>query len=201
LAISAARMRPIITTLHELFTSGAIDAKAKRIGFSSRDAASITELESTTRNAGIVWRGGERLRELGRLLRETGSIARAELPPSFAATLRPYQARGVDWLQFLRAAGLGGVLADDMGLGKAVQALAYLAIEKAGGRMERPALVVAPTSVLPNWRREAERFTPDLKVLTLHGLDRKSRFGEIAGHDLVLTTYPLLARDHAILKP
>jgi superfamily II DNA or RNA helicase len=200
LAVSAARMRPIIATLHELFTSGAIDAKTKRIGFSLCDAASITELESTTSHAGIVWRGGERLRELGRLLRETGSIPRAELPPSFAATLRPYQARGVDWLQFLRAAGLGGVLADDMGLGKTVQALAYLAIERAGGRMDRPALVVAPTSVLPNWRREAERFTPDLKVLTLHGLDRKSRFGEIADHDLVLTTYPLLARDHAILK-
>jgi SNF2 family DNA or RNA helicase len=66
--------------------------------------------------------------------------------------------------------------------------------------MDRPALVVAPTSVLINWRREAERFVPDLKVLTLHGLDRKSRFGEIAGHDLVLTTYPLLARDHAILQ-
>jgi SNF2 family DNA or RNA helicase len=59
---------------------------------------------------------------------------------------------------------------------------------------------VAPTSVLTNWRREAERFVPDLKVLTLHGLDRKSRFCEIAGHDLVLTTYPLLARDHAILQ-
>src|SRR5262249_27630507 len=103
LAVSAARIRPIIATLHELFTTGAIDAKTKRIGLSLSDAASITELESTTRNAGIVWRGGERLRELGRLLRETGSIARAELPPSFAATLRPYQARGVDWLQFLRA--------------------------------------------------------------------------------------------------
>lgn len=200
LAVPARRLRPILSTLHELFTAGTIDAKAKRLGFSSRDAASITEFEEVTSEAGIVWRGGERLRELGRLLRETGSIPRAELPSSFTATLRPYQARGVDWLQFLRAAGLGGVLADDMGLGKTVQALAYLAIEKASGRMDRPALVVAPTSVLTNWRREAERFVPDLKVLTLHGLDRKSRFGEIAGHDLVLTTYPLLARDHAILQ-
>jgi superfamily II DNA or RNA helicase len=200
LAVPATRLRPILCTLHELFTAGTIDARAKRLGFSSREAASITEFEAVTSEAGIVWRGGERLRELGRLLRETGSIPRAELPSSFTATLRPYQARGVDWLQFLRAAGLGGVLADDMGLGKTVQALAYLAIEKASGRMDRPALVVAPTSVLTNWRREAERFVPDLKVLTLHGLDRKSRFCEIAGHDLVLTTYPLLARDHAILQ-
>ena len=196
LAVSAAKIRPIIATLHALFSSGVIDANAKRIGFASREAASLTELEST----GIVWRGGERVRELGRLLRETGSIPRAELPPSFGATLRPYQARGVDWLQLLRAAGLGGVLADEMGLGKTVQTLAHLSIEKASARMDCPALVVAPTSVLPNWRREAERFTPDLKVLVLHGLDRKSRYGDIAGHDLVLTTYPLLSRDHAILK-
>jgi superfamily II DNA or RNA helicase len=199
LAVPAARLRPMLNTLHELLTAGTIEAKAKRLAFSWRDAASITEFESATSEAGIVWRGGERLRELGRLLRETGSIPRVELPSGFTATLRPYQARGVDWLQFLRAAGLSGVLADDMGLGKTVQALAYLAIEKASGRMDRPALVVAPTSVLPNWRREAERFVPDLRVLTLHGLDRKSRFGEIADHDLVLTTYPLLARDHATL--
>ena len=200
LAMPAARLRPILSTLHELFTAGSIDAKAKRLGFSLRDAASITDFEAATRAAGMVWRGGEQLRELGRMLRETGTIPSVELPPGFTATLRPYQARGVDWLQFLRAAGLGGVLADDMGLGKTVQALAYLAIEKASGRMDCPALVVAPTSVLGNWRREAERFVPDMKVLTLHGLDRKSHFGEIASHDLVLTTYPLLARDHAALK-
>ena len=99
LAVPATRLRPILSTLHELFTAGTIDAKAKRLSFSSRDAASITEFEAVTSEAGIVWRGGERLRELGRLLRETGSIPQAELPSSFTATLRPYQARGVDWLQ------------------------------------------------------------------------------------------------------
>jgi superfamily II DNA or RNA helicase len=200
LALPMARLRPIITMLHELFTAGVVDAKAKRIGLSLREAASLTACEAANGQAGVVWRGGERLRELGRQLRETGSIPRAQLPSSFTATLRPYQARGVDWLQFLRVAGLGGVLADDMGLGKTVQALAYLAIEKASGRMDRPALVVAPTSVLANWQREAERFAPDLRVLLLHGLDRKTRFGDIAAHDLVLTTYPLLARDHATLQ-
>src|SRR5205823_14673536 len=184
-------LQPILATLRELFTAGAIDSKSKRLAFSSRDAGSIVDLEDAAGELGVVWRGGERIRELGRLLRDTGSIPRVELPATFTATLRPYQARGVDWLQFLRAAGLGGILADEMGLGKTVQTLAHLAIEKASGRMDRPALVVAPTSVLVNWRREAERFVRDLKVLTLRGLDRKSRFGEIAGHDLVLTTYPL----------
>ena len=95
--------------------------------------------------------------------------------------------------------GFGGVLADDMGLGKTVQALAFLAREKAEGRLDKPALIVAPTSVLPNWQAEAERFAPDLKVLALRGLDRKALFADIPKHDLVLTTYPLLARDYEVL--
>ena len=86
-----------------------------------------------------------------------------------------------------------------MGLGKTVQALALLAIDKAQGRLDGPALVVAPTSLMANWRREAERFAPDLRVLTLHGHDRADRFGTIPDSDLVLTTYPLIARDHAVL--
>ena len=114
-------------------------------------------------------------------------------------TLRPYQAQGVAWLQFLRGAGLGGVLADDMGLGKTVQTLAHLAIEQAAGRLDRPALIVCPTSLVPNWLREAARFAPGLRVLPLHGPTRKARFGEIAAHDLVLTTYPLLTRDQEVL--
>jgi SNF2 family DNA or RNA helicase len=157
-------------------------------------------LEAETATAGVVWQGGERLREIGRRLRETGGIPPATVPPGFAATLRPYQQRGVDWLQFLRAAGLGGVLADDMGLGKTVQTLAHIAIEKAEGRLDRPVLVVAPTSVLANWGREAERFTPNLSVLALHGPLRKGLFREIPHCDLVLTTYPLLSRDREVLE-
>src|SRR5204863_6802387 len=111
----------------------------------------------------------------------------------------PYQERGVAWLQFLRRGELGGILADDMGLGKTVQALAHLAIEKAEGRLDRPALVVAPTSLMANWRREAERFAPELRILTLHGLDRRKSFPAIAAHDVVLTTYPLLQRDRETL--
>jgi superfamily II DNA or RNA helicase len=199
LAMPAERLRPILAAIRELFEGGDIGPDAQRLGFSPRDVGGVAEFEAATAAAGMLWQGGEQLRQLGRLLRDTGTIPRCELPTSFTATLRPYQARGVDWLQFLRSAGLGGILADDMGLGKTVQALGYLAIEKASGRMDRPALIVCPTSVVANWRREAQRFAPDLKVLTLHGLDRKSRFADIAAHDLVLTTYPLLARDHAVL--
>jgi SNF2 family DNA or RNA helicase len=126
-------------------------------------------------------------------------MAHCPQAPGFAATLRPYQQIGLDWLQFLREYGLAGILADDMGLGKTVQTLAHLHLEKASGRADRPSLVVATTSLMANWRNEAAQFAPDLKVLTLHGKDRADRFGEIAGADLVLTTYPLLVRDRETL--
>ena len=103
------------------------------------------------------------------------------------------------WLDLLRESGLGGVLADDMGLGKTVQVLALLALEKARGNLTSPALVVAPTSLMTNWFNEAQKFAPELKVLVLHGADRKQNFAAIPEHDVVLTTYPLIARDHEVL--
>lgn len=86
-----------------------------------------------------------------------------------------------------------------MGLGKTVQTLAHILREKQAGRLDRPALVVAPTSLLFNWRREAQQFAPRLSVLTLHGPERKALFDRIPGHDLVLTTYALLSRDQDVL--
>ena len=94
---------------------------------------------------------------------------------------------------------MGGILADDMGLGKTVQALAHLSVEQASGRLTVPALVICPTSLVPNWQAEAKRFAPQLRTLVLHGADRAGHFATIGGHDLVVTTYPLLTRDHAIL--
>ena len=99
----------------------------------------------------------------------------------------------------LRESGLGGVLADDMGLGKTVQILALLALEKARGNLAEPVLIVAPTSLMTNWFNEAQKFAPDLKVLVLHGPDRKQHFAAIAQYDVVLTTYPLIARDREVL--
>jgi SNF2 family DNA or RNA helicase len=86
-----------------------------------------------------------------------------------------------------------------MGLGKTIQALAHLLVEKDSGRADRPSLVVAPTSLMTNWRQETERFAPQLKVLVLHGQDRKQHFDRIKEHDLVVTSYPLLVRDEAVL--
>ncbi len=195
LPVPGERIRPILAPLLELFAGGVGPDGGIRL--SRANAADLALLEEA--GAGVVWAGGEAVRSLGRQLRDAGGIPRAAVPESFVGELRPYQARGVDWLQFLRTAGLGGVLADDMGLGKTVQALAHLAIEQAEGRLDCPALVVCPTSLVPNWRAEAARFAPSLRVLTLHGPDRAARFAEIGAHDLVLTTYPLLARDHAAL--
>jgi superfamily II DNA or RNA helicase len=197
LSLPPARLRPTLLALAELFAGGGIDPGTGRIGFTRLDAAALAQLEEAS---GLDWQGGEAMRALGRQLREAGgAIPPASLPAGFHGTLRPYQAQGVAWLQFLRTAGLGGVLADDMGLGKTVQTLAHLAIEQAAGRLDRPALIVCPTSLIPNWTLEAARFAPELKLLPLHGKARKDRFDEIAAHDLVLTTYPLLARDHAVL--
>jgi superfamily II DNA or RNA helicase len=108
----------------------------------------------------------------------------AALPADLDATLRPYQRRGVDWLAFLRRAGLGGILADDMGLGKTLQALAVMA---AGEK----SLVVCPTSVLPNWQSELGRFRPGLRVSAYHGSGRKLE----PEADVVLTTYAILRLD------
>ncbi|MGE4048371.1 MAG: SNF2-related protein [Acetobacteraceae bacterium] len=197
LALPLGRIRPTLQALIELYDSGVIGTGTERIGFTRLDAADLAALEA---RAGLIWRGGEALRDLGRQLREAGgAIPRATVPADFKGALRPYQAQGVDWLQFLRGAGLGGVLADDMGLGKTVQTLAHLMIEKDSGRLDKPALIVCPTSLIPNWLNEAERFTPALKVLALHGPQRKAHFKAISRVDLVLTTYPLLTRDYEAL--
>ena len=113
-----------------------------------------------------------------------------EVPlPAVQATLRPYQLTGVRWMRFLMQAGLGGILADDMGLGKTLQGLC--AVVGRGGR----SLVVAPTSVAPNWLAEANRFFPDLKVCLFHG-PRRSLDSDA---DLVITTYALLRLDPLLL--
>ncbi|HEY0181664.1 MAG TPA: DEAD/DEAH box helicase [Rhodopila sp.] len=196
LSLPMSRIRPTLQALLELWANGGIDSESQRIGFSRLDAADLAALEERT---GLVWRGGEALRDLGRTLLQSGGLPKAVIPCSFKATLRPYQGQGVDWLQFLGSAGLGGVLADDMGLGKTVQTLAHLMIEKAAGRLDLPCLIVCPTSLIPNWTAEARRFAPELSVLALHGPGRKAGFAAIPKHDLVLSTYPLLTRDHEVL--
>lgn len=150
--------------------------------------------------------------------------AKLECPPlgDLESVLRPYQKHGVAWLRFLRENSFGGILADEMGLGKTLQVLAFLhsrtgfqpvpnAVEPpntrgpsdsvpapsaARDRLEAcPTLVVCPTSLVYNWVAEAKKFTPNLRVLMLHGPDRHRLFDRIAESDIVVTSYALIRRD------
>lgn len=135
---------------------------------------------------------------------QRAAIQRGEVQPPAAqlgaleSVLRPYQKQGVAWIRFLRANGFGGVLADEMGLGKTVQMLAHLATTRreSPSRTLKPSLVVCPSSLVFNWAAEAQKFTPNLRVLPLQGADRKSQFPRIPESDLVITSYALLRRDY-----
>ena len=116
------------------------------------------------------------------------------------ADLRDYQKEGVSWMQFLRKYGFGGILADDMGLGKTVQTLANLLIEKESGRLDKASLIVAPTSLLGNWKSEIEKFTPALRVALYYGANRKEILNNINQYDLIITTYTLVNLDSEALK-
>ncbi len=148
---------------------------------------------------GWQWNGSQRVFDLVKKLSVLKSTP-VSPPANLNATLRPYQLEGLNWLQFLREYDLAGVLADDMGLGKTIQALAHLLTEKQAGRLDRPALVVAPTSLMGNWRDETRRFTPDLRLLVLHGSGRHEHLENLSDYDLIVTSYPLLARDQDLLK-
>ncbi|RBY80921.1 helicase SNF2 [Geodermatophilus sp. TF02-6] len=136
-------------------------------------------------------------REVQRLL-DVDTAAPPPLPAGLAAELRPYQLQGYQWLAVLWDAGLGGVLADDMGLGKTLQTLALLCRAAEAGELTDPVLVVAPTSVVPNWVREAARFAPGLRVVAVEETDRRRGVPlaeAVAGADVVVTSYTLLRID------
>ena len=193
-ALPWGRLKPILSTLGELYFSDKIKAKVR---LSTLDAGRLEEL---ARGTALRWTGGEQLRETGRKLSLFGSVQKVAAPAGLRATLRDYQADGLAWMQFLREYDLAGILADDMGLGKTVQTLAHILVEKEAGRLTHPALVIAPTSLMTNWQEEAARFAPDLRVLLLQGKERLDQFDNIEQADLVLTTYALLPRDEEKLR-
>jgi SNF2 family DNA or RNA helicase len=141
----------------------------------------------------------ERFDELRTKLRAFDGVRPARAPKGFRGELRDYQSFGLAWMRALGELGLGGCLADDMGLGKTVQVLALLAGRR---RAERagPSLVVAPKSVVFNWRDETARFAPSLRVLDHTGSARMAPGAHFADHDIVLTTYGTLRRDIAALR-
>jgi len=191
LKLPSERLLPIFDTLVELYDHEPLDVDGK-LELSLHQGIQIGDLLN---DSALTWHGADQLRKLNKQLRDFEGIEPVPPPKNFNAELRPYQQEGLNWLQFMRGFDFNGILADDMGLGKTVQALAHLLLEKKAGRMEQPSLVIAPTSLMGNWRRESERFAPELNVLVLHGADRHDHFDQIEENDVILTTYPLLRRD------
>ena len=154
------------------------------------DAAALTGLD------GLGIEPPMEVGELAAKLRDFSGIDPVPQPAGIQATLRDYQAAGFRWMQFLARHGLHGILADDMGLGKTLQTITHILAEKQSGHHRgRPTLVIAPTSVVPNWRAEIARFAPALRVLVLHGPERRKYFRSIPHADVVLTSFALLQRD------
>ncbi|MEN8505500.1 MULTISPECIES: DEAD/DEAH box helicase [Paraburkholderia] len=197
LRLRADRLKPVVRVLVDLFDAlGGSLADGAPLRVPSVDAGRLEALNSTGR---WQFRGDDSIRLLAQRLQAGPGLHEVPVPRGLRAELRAYQQQGLNWMQFLRAQDLAGVLADDMGLGKTVQTLAHILAEKEAGRLNRPALIVVPTTLVHNWREEARRFAPELKVLVLNGPQRKERFEQIGEHELILTTYALLWRDQKVL--
>jgi SNF2 family DNA or RNA helicase len=191
IALSYQSIRPLLKQFVELFMPGALqdDGTMRLSRFQSHQT--LSELD----NQGIITKGADRLRHLAEKLRNFDAIKTAPLPTLLQAELREYQHQGLNWLQFLREYELNGILADDMGLGKTVQALSHLLLEKEQGRLKRPSLIIAPTSVLFNWAKEIDKFTPSLSYIVINGAKRHENFEQFDQYDIVITSYPLVLKD------
>lgn len=198
----AGPLKAIVGAMVDLLTDPQRMAPKGPIQLGAWEARRINALRASLLDASRVgahqgWQleGDVGLAALAKHLHTIGQPQPVAAPTGLQVQLRPYQLEGLAWLQYLRAQHLGGILADDMGLGKTAQVLAHVLLEKQAGRLDRPVLVVLPTSLLFNWQAETKRMAPDLRVLNLHGPDRAALFAAMPAHDLVLTTYPLLWRD------
>jgi len=185
LRVKRESIQPILSILQELG-----EVNESKINLPQNQAALLAQLPEINK-----WVGGEHVQLLAKKLASFSGIQAIEPPEGLVAELRDYQKEGLNWLMFLNEYGFSGVLADDMGLGKTVQTLAYLLYKKQNQLLTSPAMVICPTSLVGNWLNEAIKFTPDLRVLVLHGVGRHQFFKDIGNYDLVITTYPLIARD------
>jgi superfamily II DNA or RNA helicase len=181
------RVHAILAPVFDWFRGGAVE------NMSALQAALNAELPPSA--VKYLGRDDKRWIALREAIASGAMPQRVEPAAGFAATLRPYQLHGLNWLENLHTIGMSGVLADDMGLGKTVQTLAFLHRRRRVANEKKPSLIVAPTSVTVNWLAEMRRFTPDLKVLMHHGLSRSLTAKKLEGVDVVVTSYPILQRD------
>ena len=186
LILPIGRFRTMLTNLGEIlsfkFTEGPIKV-------SKLEAAQLSEDESLDAYS------PEEIEELS-LEIQGAQKPRVPIPLGLKATLRDYQQEGYQWMQFLAKNQLSGILADDMGLGKTLQTLTHILKQIENGSSKgKPNLILAPTSVVVNWQREAAKFAPSLNILILQGGKRHADFHKIQQYDLVLTSYALIHRD------
>ncbi len=189
LSVPAERVGSVVGTLVDLFGDLPEDRKP-------RMRLDLSQSLALARLSGVVRVTGAReLQAFADALSRDLTDDELAIPATLQAALRPYQQRGLGWMQRLARHGFGGILADDMGLGKTLQAIAHIARQRERTKGKHAALVVAPTSVLPNWQAECARFVPDFRVVVWHGGRRASLKRELAGADIVVTSYALLLRD------
>jgi len=192
--VRLAALRALLAPLSEY-----LDRPRDQIRLPRVQAGRLEEIAAALPKGGVLDAPAE-LKTFTARLREASQHASDAAPAGLRAELRGYQREGLRWLNALAEAELGGVLADDMGLGKTVQLIAHLLVLQESGRLAAPALIVAPTSLIPNWEAELARFAPGLRRLTLHGAQRAGDFAAMAAHDIVLTSYALLPRDLDVLR-
>jgi SNF2 family DNA or RNA helicase len=190
------------------------DIKTAQTFFSSRKEQMSLSLEDALRISKgdtqvieklpvVSFEASGALEELIGTLTNNQEIQTLPTPGNFTGQLRPYQERGVAWLAFLERWGLGACLADDMGLGKSVQFIVFLLHLQEQNALEKPTLLVCPTSVMGNWQKEVKKFAPTIKVLEYHGDKRpkvKAFTEAVNKHDIVITSYALIHRDIKLLK-
>lgn len=175
---------------HKLRTLGMDPEKPPKKKYKKFEAPSIEKLIEDVPKA----RTDSFWDRLNSKINDFKQIEQIEQPQGLQATLRPYQVEGLSFLNFLKEYGFGGILADEMGLGKTLQVLALLQHMKEKGECGTN-LIVVPTSVLPNWQKETEKFLPEMRQLLIYGSRREHLFKEIPKSDLVITTYALFRRD------
>lgn len=189
---------PLATVLQFGKTLQAFDAENVGIDtyrIQTFKAGLLTELI----DQGVTLTMSPKFQQFWQVMSSNKPIEEIQAPANLNAELRHYQTQGFNWLLFLYNYGLNGILADDMGLGKTLQSIALLQhVKNEQGPM--PSLIVAPTSVVFNWRNELARFAPDLNVVNLTGADRFEHYKKIKKADVVLTSYAILRRDIKALK-
>ena len=186
---------PDIKTAQAFFAS-----RKDKLALSLEDALRLStgDTQAIEKLPVVSFEASGALQELISTLSDNQAIAPLPTPKGFQGELRPYQQRGAAWLAFLERWGLGACLADDMGLGKTIQFIAFMLHLKEEEAIEKPTLLVCPTSVLGNWEREVKKFAPTLKVTVHHGDKRpkgKAFVESVQKQDLVVTSYALIQRD------